>query len=121
MLPDRNNVYGEIRAARGLKPVLETIAELVGDRGRASVRRSGYDGSETLEFENESVDFESTPAGVRAEHLLTGGVGGTIEDVLAFVGALSAALSEVGVAHRLEVYDDQHKLVRVLSGSGWPL
>jgi hypothetical protein len=66
-----------------------------------------------LRLESEAVDFESEPVGP-SEHLLKGGVGGTVEEVVTFVWALSAALAAAGVEHAFEVYDTSQQLVRTL-------
>lgn len=116
MIPDPNNVHGVITGRHGLNPVLGAVKRLVGSGGRATLYRSGFDGAETLEFVTESAEFEST-ALRGGEHLLNGGVCGPLEDVLAFVRALSGALSEAEVEHRFEVSDDRQRLVPIILSS----
>lgn len=113
MLTDRNNVFGMIKASHGLKPILRAIAGLVADGGRAAISRSGFDGATKVRMTTDAADFESTPLG-GGEHLLNGGVGGSIDEVLEFVRALSGALSEARVEHRFEVYDNDNQLVQII-------
>lgn len=109
MTPDSNNVYGRVVTPTGLGPVLRAMQRLVGE-GRVSIDTSQFDGAETLHFSTGDADFESTPLG-DGSHLLNGGVGGTPDELVAFVRAMSQAFAEAGIDHRFEVYDDQHNLV----------
>jgi hypothetical protein len=106
MKSDGNNVYGLVVAPQGLAPVLQAVRRVIGD-GTASIYRSHFNGAETLRFSTESVDFESTPLENGTEHLLNGGVGGSSEEVVAFVRTLSVALVDAGVEHRFEVYKNR--------------
>src|SRR5580704_14822116 len=104
MTPDgNNNVYGHIVAPLGLYPILQAVSSVIGE-GRACIHKSQFNGAETLRFSTDCVDFESTPLEEGNQHLLNGGVGGTLEDHVAFVGAMSKALTEIGIEHRFEVY-----------------
>jgi hypothetical protein len=116
MIPDCNNVHGLMTARHSLTPVLGAVERLVGSGGRATHYRSGFDGAKSLEFVTESAEFASAPLG-GGEHLLNGGVGGTLEDVLAFVRALSGVLSEAEVEHRFEVSDDRRRLLYFIPSS----
>lgn len=112
MPPDGNNVYGRVVTTTGLGPVLRAVQRIVGE-GRAFIHTSQFDGAETLHFATDDADFESTPLG-DGSHLLNGGVGGTPDEAVAFVRALSQAFAEAGTDHRFEVYDDQQNLVRLV-------
>ena len=114
MIPEGNNVYGIITAPQGLEPVLRAIEQVVGG-GRASIYRSQFNGSETLRLRSESADFESDPLDDGVQHLFNGGVGGSLEKVVAFVRALSESLSRSGIEHSFEVYEGQ-QLVQRLPG-----
>ncbi len=110
--PDGNNVFGLVVAPDGLDPVLQAVSRLVGAR-HASIYQSRFDGAETLRFSTDSVDFESTPLEGGHQHLLNGGVGGTAEDVLAFVRELARVFTEAGIQCSFEVYDDHLNLLQV--------
>ena len=112
MVPEGNNVYGIITAPQGLEPVLRAIEQVVSG-GRASIYRSRFNGSETLRLQWESADFESDHLDDGVQHLFNGNVGGSFEEVVAFVRALSESLSRSGIEHSFEVYDDQHLVQRI--------
>src|SRR5687768_17562030 len=103
MMPERNNVWGILTAPQGMEPVLHAVEHLVA-RGRASIRRSGYNGAETLRLSTDQVDFESTPLEDGHQHLFSGGVAGSPEDVVAFIQALSNALHKAGIEHSFDPY-----------------
>src|SRR5260370_6963157 len=96
MLPEGNNVCGIITASRGLQPVLRAVEHLVAG-GRAWIYRSQFNGAETLHLRSESVDFESEPLQDGVQHLFSGGVGGSLDEVLGFVRALPEPLSPPGL------------------------
>src|ERR1700694_5869749 len=109
MMPDGNNVYGQIFAPLGLHPVLQTVRRLIGDE-RASSYKSQFNGAETLRFSTNGVDFESTPLENDGRHLLNGVVAGDRNNVVAFAEAMSQLLTEAGIEHRFEVYDQEQNL-----------
>lgn len=114
MIPEGNNVYCLITAPQGLQPVLRAVEQVVGG-GRAYIKRSGFNEAETLRLRSESADFESDYLDDGVQHLFSGGVGGSLEEVVAFVQALSMSLSLAGIEHSFEVYDDQHLVQRIAS------
>ena len=109
MIPAGNNVYGVLKPPVKLKVVLAG-ATSVHQWGKAHIYVSGYDGARTIHLRSESADFDSNPIG-SGEHLFNGAVGGTPDEVIAFVKRLSEAFTERGVAHQLEVYDADRQLV----------
>jgi hypothetical protein len=112
MTSEGNNVYGLITAPQGLQPVLRAVEQAISG-GRVYIKRSGFNGAETLRIRSESADFETDSLGGE-EHLFNGGVGGSLEEVVAFVRALSESLSRSGIEHSFEVYDDQQLVRRIL-------
>jgi hypothetical protein len=112
MIPEGNNVYGIISAPQGLEPVLRAVEQVVGG-GRAYIYRSQFNGSHTLRLRSESADFESDYLDDGVRHLFSGGVGGSLEEVVGFVRLLSGSLSRSGVEHSFEVYDDQQLFQRI--------
>jgi len=112
VIPEGNNIYGLFTAPDGLQPVLRAIAQVVGG-GRAYIKRSGFSGAETLYLRSESADFESDHLDEGAQHVFNGSVGGSLEEVVAFVRALSESLSRSGMEHSFEVYDDQQLVQRI--------
>ena len=109
--PDYDNVYGHVVAPNGLQPILDVVRRLIGEC-RASIKTSQFNGAETLRFSTDAVDFESTPLKDGSQHLLNGGVGGDLSDVLAFVKTMSRLLTEASIEHSFEVYDNESNLVQ---------
>jgi len=93
------------------------LLPLVADVGekRASIYKSQFNGVETLHLSTDAVDFESTPLEDGSRHLLNGGVAGDSNDVVGFVTAVSRLLTEAGIQHSFEVYDNNHNLVQLIS------
>ena len=112
MIPEGNNVYGTITAPQGLEAVLRAVQQVVSG-GRAYINRSQFNGAETLHLRSESIDFESDHLGDGVQHLFSGGVDGSLEEVIGFVRALSESLSRSGIEHSFEIYDDQQLVQRV--------
>lgn len=107
-VPDGNNVYA-ILAVHGLAKVGKAARRACGPEA-VSLYRSGYDGTDTLRIRTASADFETTHLG-DDEYLLSGGVGGFVGEVKAFVCRLSESLAAEGVTHQFEVYDDEGELL----------
>jgi hypothetical protein len=103
-VPRHNNVYGQVIAPDGLRPVLGAVEATVGP-GCASLFRPRAGGAEVLRIRTDAADFESLPLPGGMEHLLNGAVAGPVDAVAAFARRLSAALSEAKVEHTFEVHD----------------
>lgn len=113
MIPDKSNVFGTITAPQGLQSVLRALGHLVVE-GRAHVYRSQFNGAETLRLHLEWAEMESSPLDNGIQHLFNGGVGGSLEEVVGFIHALSDALQSGGIEHRFEIYDEDQQLVHVI-------
>ena len=113
MMRERNNIYGQIKTPKGLEPVLEALRQVAGDT-KGHIYKSGFNGAKTLDFSTEMVDFESTPLDDGIQHLVTGAVGGTLEDVTAFVRSFSAVLADLGIENSFEIYDDESNPVQLI-------
>ena len=112
MIPEGNNVYGIITAPQGLEPVLRAVEQVV-TGGRAYIYRSQFNGAETLHLRSETAEFESDHLDDGVQHLFSGGVGGSLEEVIHFVRGLSESLSGSEIEHSFEVYDDQQLVQRI--------
>jgi len=109
LLPCGNRVYGSFAAPDGMQPVLETVQNMIGNEN-AYIYVSGYNGASTLHFSNQKCDFESTPLDEGIQHLLNGGVAGSVLEVIEFVKELSHHLSDARIEHSFEVYDESEEL-----------
>ena len=105
MIPRTNNVYGQIVAPDGLRPVLEAAEALLGPGCASLFRARTSNPTETLRIRTDVADMETLPLPGGIEYLLNGAVGGTAEEVATFVRKLSAALTEAKVEHSFEVHD----------------
>ena len=99
-----NNVYGQVIAPSGLRPV-QVAAERALGPGTAAVFRPRASDAETLRIRSDTADFESLPLPGGMEFLLNGAVAGSAAEVAAVVRALSAALLELKVEHTFEGHD----------------
>jgi hypothetical protein len=109
MPPRHNNLYGQVVALDGLRPVLVAVEAVLGS-GSGSVFRPAAARAETLRVQSDRADLETIPLAGDIEYLLNGAVGGSAEEILAFVRALSAALAEARIEHSFEVNDVRLKL-----------
>jgi hypothetical protein len=114
MIPDGNDVYGQVTAPMGLELVLQAVRRVTGE-GKGHLYRSQFSGATTLRFSTENVDFESTPLDDGRQHLFNGAVGGSLVHVTTFARSLSAMLADLGIENRFEVYDDENNLVQVVT------
>ncbi len=116
VFPGGTNVYGHIIIPGGLAPVLNAVRHVKGV-GQASIYVSGFDGSESLTLSSDLIDFRSEPLD-HGSQLLNGGVAGSIDTVVAFVARLSRALSDAGIEHHFEIYDEEVSLIKEFPGPG---
>ncbi len=110
MTPRFNNVYGQVIAPSGLRPVQVAVERVLGP-GTAAVFRSRASDTETLRIRSDAADLETLPLAGGMEYLLNGSVSGTAPEVAAFVRALSAALMDVKVEHNFEVHDGRRVIL----------
>lgn len=110
MIPESTNVYGLFHAPHGLRSILRAIDHT---GNWAYIKQSGFNGTETLHLRSEFAEFDSDSLGDGVQHVLNGGVGGALEEVVAFVRVLSEALSRSGIEHFFEIYADR-KLVHCI-------
>ena len=103
-IPRTNNVYGQVVAPDGLRPVLVAVERALGP-GAASMFRSRAGAAEVLRIRSDAADFESLPLPGGIEHMLNGAVAGSTDDVAAFARGLSAAFVDAKVEHTIEVHD----------------
>lgn len=104
MIRKNNNVYGQLIAPGGLRPVVVAVEEALGP-GCVSMFRSRASDTETLRIRSDAADLESLPLPGGMEHLLNGAVDGTLDEVIALVRLLSRALQEANIEHSFEIHD----------------
>jgi hypothetical protein len=104
MIPDSNNVYGQIEAPNGLEPIRFALASWLGSSA-VSIYKSSYDGSESIRLRTTRAEFASTPL-KNGCHLLNGCVEGNLTTIESFIANLSRHLEWIGVKHSFEIHDD---------------
>lgn len=117
MAPGAHDIYGVISTPNGLEEVLAAARQVHVWR-RASLRVSGYDGSQTARLEADGVEFDSEPLGEAGQHLFNGKVTCTATEAIAFVRRVSHTLAGAGIGHRLEIYDASTNLVIAFENGG---
>jgi hypothetical protein len=102
--PQSNNVYGQIVAPDGLRPIVVALEKALGP-GCVSAYNPRPGAAEVIRLRTDVADFESLPLPGGMEHLFNGAVAGSSDDVTAFVRRLSAALVDAKLEHTLDVVD----------------
>ncbi|HYQ45378.1 MAG TPA: hypothetical protein VER11_25505 [Polyangiaceae bacterium] len=106
------NVFGTLHSPIGLGPV---AAALCSDLGltpeQVWIRRSSYDGVETLLIETEACSLESLPTETPGTWLFNGAVDGTVEEIFDALLAIVHNLDRAGFSATFEIYDSAFSLV----------
>lgn len=102
--PQTNNVYGQIVAPDGLRPIVVALEKALGP-GCVSVFNPRPGAPEVIRLRTDAADFESLPMPGGIDHLFNGSVAGSSEDVAAFVRRVSTALTDAKVEHTFDVVD----------------
>lgn len=104
-----NNVYGFVICPDGIQPIYNVISEAYREQGvNVSIKKG-----QSLRFENDALDFESTPLS-GSKHLLNGWVDSELEKVVSFTQDISALLASIGIEHTFEVYDEKDELHKTI-------
>ena len=112
MIPDGNNVYGQIEAPNGLEPIGVVLTSWLGGSG-CSIYKSSYDGSERIRLKTSGADFESTPLKDGC-HLFNGSVEGSLMTIQSFIETLSSHLASIEIKHSFEIYDNEGILAKTI-------
>ena len=100
--PQTNNVYGQIVAPDGLRPVVAALEKVLGP-GCVSVFNPRPGAPEVIRLRTDVADFESLALPGGMDHLFNGSVAGSAEDVAAFARRVSAAMVEAKIEHTFDV------------------
>jgi hypothetical protein len=102
--PQTNNVYGQIVAPDGLRPVVVALEKALGP-GCASVFNPRPGAAEVLRLRTDAAEFESLPLPGGMDHVLNGSVAGSPDEITAFVRRISEALAETKIEHTFDVVE----------------
>jgi hypothetical protein len=106
------NVFGTLHSPIGLGPV---AAALCSDLGLSVeevwIKRSSFDGTETLLIETETCSLESLPTETSGTWLFNGAVDGTPEEIFETLLPIVQKLHFAGFLAEFEIYDAAFYLV----------
>ena len=102
--PQTNNVYGQIVAPDGLRPIVVALEKALGP-GCVSVYNPRPGAPEVIRLRTDVADFESLPLPGGMDHLFNGSVAGMSDDVAAFVRRVSVAFAEAKLEHTFDVVE----------------
>jgi len=106
------NVFGTLHSPIGLGPVAAALCSDLGlTPDQVWIRRSSYDGIETLLVETETCSLESLPSETPGTWLFNGAVDGTPEEIFETLLPIVENLERSGFSAAFEIYDSAFYLV----------
>jgi hypothetical protein len=106
------NVFGSLHSPVGLQPVAAALCSRLGlSPEQVWIKRSSFDGSETLLVETETCSLESVPTETSGVWLFNGAVDGTPEEIFQTLSKIVEMLHFAGFAGAFEIYDAAFRLV----------
>jgi hypothetical protein len=96
-----NNVYGQIVAPDGLRPVVAALEKALGP-GCVSVFSPRPGAPEVIRLRTDVADFESLALPGGMDHLFNGSVAGSSDEVGTFARRVSAAMTQAKLEHTLD-------------------
>ncbi|HYP76187.1 MAG TPA: hypothetical protein VER12_09540 [Polyangiaceae bacterium] len=107
-----SNVFGFLHSAIGLQPVAAALcSRVVLTPEQVWIKRSSFDGTETLIIETETCALESLPTEVSGMWLFNGQVDGTPEEIFEILLPIVQTLTSAGFSATFEIYDTAFHLV----------
>lgn len=106
------NVFGTLHSSVGLQPVAAALCsclELTPEQ--VWIKRSSFDGRETLLIETDSCALETLPTETPGTWLFNGAVDGTPEEIFETLLPIVQKLNLAGFAAAFEIYDAAFNLV----------
>ncbi|WP_289535851.1 hypothetical protein [Pseudomonas sp. SO81] len=111
-IPESNNVYGLLTCPESLEEPARVLRQTLAlGSDDVVVKKSQFDGAQSLVFSAAQADFKAYGATEEGEYLFNGAVAGTAEEVCLFVQELHSALTQAGYRIRFEVYDAQQNCI----------
>lgn len=106
------NVFGVLHSPVGLAPVAAALCsclELTPDQ--VWIKRSSYDGRETLLVETDTCSLESLPTETAGAWLFNGWVDGTRDEIFETLLPIVQQLQRTGYSAAFEIYDSAFRLI----------
>lgn len=106
------NVFGYLHSPVGLQPVAAALCSSLGlTPEQVWIKRSSFDGSETLIIETETCALESSPNETSGTWLFNGAVDGTPQEIFETLQPIVEILDRAGFSATFEIYDAAFQLV----------
>jgi hypothetical protein len=106
------NVFGTLHSPIGLQPVAAALCSPLGlTPEQVWIKRSSFDGTETLLVETETCSLESVPTETSGAWLFNGAVDGTPEEIFEILLPMVEKLHWAGFPAAFEIYDAAFHLV----------
>ena len=111
------NVFGFLHSAVGLQPVAAALCSGLGlSPDQVWIKRSSFDGIETLIVETETCALESCPTETSGTWLFNGQVDGSPEEIFETLLPIVQRLGSAGFAATFEIYDAAYRLLAKCPG-----
>ncbi|HET7538510.1 MAG TPA: hypothetical protein VFK05_01515 [Polyangiaceae bacterium] len=106
------NVFGSLQSSVGLQPVAAALCSGLGlTPDEVWIKRSSFDGTETLLVETETCSLESLPTETSGTYLFNGAVDGTPDEIFDTLLPIVQKLQGAGFPAAFEIYDAAFHLV----------
>jgi len=106
------NVFGTLRSSLGLAPVAAALCSHLGlTPEQVWIKRSSFDGSETLIVETETCSLETLATETSGMWLFNGAVDGTPDEIFETLLPIVQKLHSAGFSAAFEIYDAAFNLV----------
>ena len=110
--PDQNNVYGSFVSNKDLNILAEILKrEITDSLTEITVRKSSYDGVQTLFIESDKIDFETRKLDNEGIYSLNGAVAGSEEEIKKSVGELYIILQRYKYSPEFEIYNSNYECI----------
>lgn len=106
------NVFGTLHSSVGLGPVAAALCSRLGlPPEQVWIKRSSYDGIETLLIETDTCSLESLPTETSGTWLFNGCVDGTPDEIFETLFPIVQKLHWAGFSAAFEIYDSAFHLL----------
>jgi hypothetical protein len=107
-----SNVFGFLHSPIGLQPVAAALCSQLGlTPDQVWIKRSSFDGIETLLIETETCVIESLPTETSGTWLFNGAVEGSSDEVFEILLPIVQKLDGAGFSATFEIYDAAFRLL----------
>jgi len=111
--PDTNNVYGYFSSHANLEKLAAILRrKLFFDEDEVTVKKSSFDGHQTIRIKSQMAEFESTKFDNEETYSLNGVVAGSEKEIFDFVLKLFTVLKQHGYNPVFEIYDEWFNCIK---------